>query len=305
MVQWKVKNPIILIERFIPYSAWGMIFILAFYAAFLISKMKEPSQTAEWRKRSWTLFSVVFFTQLILGVSGFENFLMNPEKLHFPIPALIVAGPIYRGHISFMPILFITTIILAGPAWCSQLCYFGALDNLVAARGKPDKKPIAFRNALKYGFLFTVIFVAIVLRVFNLGIGLVAALAALLGIAGLMTILVVSSSRKKMFHCTVFCPVGTVIRFAKYLNPFRMYIDNNCTDCMACSKTCYYDALNVKDIQKRKPGSTCTLCGDCVQSCQVNAIKYKFLKLSPNVARNLWLVITITIHAVFLGLARL
>jgi hypothetical protein len=34
MVQWKVESPMILIERFIPYSGWFMIIVLAFYAAF-------------------------------------------------------------------------------------------------------------------------------------------------------------------------------------------------------------------------------------------------------------------------------
>ncbi|MCH7657493.1 MAG: 4Fe-4S binding protein [Bacteroidetes bacterium] len=305
IVQWKLENPMILIERFIPYSGWVMILILAFYAAFLVSKMKEPSLSAKWRRRSWTLFSTVFFVQLILGVAGFEKFLMTPDKLHFPIPALIVGGPVYRGHISFMPILFLITIILSGPAWCSQLCYFGAIDNLVAARGNPKSSRIFLKNTLKHTFLFLVIVTAIIFRVAGIETTIVSTFAAIFGIAGLIIILVVSSGIKKMYHCTVYCPIGTVIRYAKYINPFRMYIDSNCTECMACTKTCYYDALNKKDIQNRKPASTCTLCGDCVTSCHTSSIKYRFLKLKPEQARNLYLIITITIHAVFLGLARL
>ncbi|MBT4970590.1 MAG: 4Fe-4S binding protein [Bacteroidetes bacterium] len=267
--------------------------------------MKDPEKTAVWRRRSWTLFSIVFFTQLILGTSGFDKFLMNPEKLHFPIPALIVGGPIYRGHISFMPILFLSTIILSGPAWCSQLCYFGAIDNIVAAKGKPNRKSIPYRNVLKHTFLFFVVIVAILFRLFNVELNLISAAAALFGIAGFMIILIVSTDLNKMYHCTVYCPVGTLIRYAKYINPFRMYIDSNCTECMACTKTCYYDALSIKNIQNRIPDVTCTLCGDCITSCHTSSIKYKFLNLKPETARNLWLIITITIHSVFLGLARL
>jgi ferredoxin-type protein NapH len=45
-------------------------------------------------------------------------------------PMMILGGPIYRGQLSVMTILFLSTVILTGPAWCSQLCYFGAFDNL-------------------------------------------------------------------------------------------------------------------------------------------------------------------------------
>lgn len=59
---------------------------------------------------------------------------------------MILAGPIYRGHISVMTILFLSTVVLSGPAWCSHLCYFGAIDNL-AASGKTR------RGSIKYRFL--------------------------------------------------------------------------------------------------------------------------------------------------------
>jgi ferredoxin-type protein NapH len=305
MVQCKVESPMILIERFIPYSGWFMIIVLAFYAAFLVSRMKDPRQTALWRKRSWTLFSIVFFGQLILGVSGLEKFLMNPDKLHFPIPALIVGGPVYRGEISFMPILFLSTVVLAGPAWCSQFCYFGAIDNIVASKGKPNKKPIAHKNTLKHTFLFLVVLAALIFNLFGIDIFTASIFAASFGIVGLLIIFIVSRKTHKMYHCTVYCPIGTVIRYIKYINPFRMYIDSNCSECLACTKTCYYDALNENDIKNRKPATTCTLCGDCVSSCHTSSIKYKFFRLKPENARNLWLVITIVIHAVFLCLARL
>lgn len=61
-------------------------------------------------------------------------------KLHLPIPAMILSGPLYRAELSFMNILFISTIVLSGPAWCSYLCYFGASDNYsVAAKSRAIK----------------------------------------------------------------------------------------------------------------------------------------------------------------------
>jgi ferredoxin-type protein NapH len=48
-----------------------------------------------------------------------------------------------------MTILFLSTVLLSGPAWCSYFCYFGALDN-AAAQGRPDRKPIKNKWLWKY-----------------------------------------------------------------------------------------------------------------------------------------------------------
>ena len=40
-------------------------------------------------------------------------------------------------------------------------------------------------------------------------------------------------------------------------------------------------------------------------ACRDNSIKYKYLKLSPEASRNLYLFFTISLHAVFLALARI
>jgi ferredoxin len=304
-VQLKIDRPIILAERFIKHAGWIEIMVLALYAAVVIYKMKDESKSAKWRKITWSIFSVVFFLQLIIGLFGFEKFLMT-GKLHFPIPAMILGGPIYRFDISIMPILFLSTIVLTGPAWCSHLCYFGAIDNLASDRkGKKLSKQIQHRNILKHTFLFLVIFSAILFRLFNLNILYVIILSASFGVAGIIVIILVSTRQKRMYHCIVYCPIGTIVNYLKYISPFRMYIEDNCTECMKCTKYCSYDALNRSDIQNRKPGFTCTYCGDWVSSCKPQSIRYKFFNLSSNASRNLYLVLTITLHAVFLGLARI
>lgn len=226
-------------------------------------------------------------------------------KLHLPVPMMILAGPIYRGHISVMPILFVSTVLLSGPAWCSHLCYFGAIDNL-AAGGKTHRGPIRNKWALKSTVALLVVFGAIVLRLMKVPVLTVTLVAAGFGVIGLGLILLISKREGRMVHCTSYCPIGTVVNLTRFVNPFRMLIDkNSCTDCMACTRLCKYDALNKADILARKPGLTCTLCGDCVSSCHAGSIHYKFWHLSPGASRNLYLVITITLHAVTLAMARI
>ena len=303
-VQMKVDNPMLLLERFVPGGGWVEIGIIALYGSIVAYHMQNPARVSAWRKFTWVIFSVVFFSQLILGLLGQEKFLMT-GKLHLPVPMMILAGPIYRGHTSVMTILFLSTVVLSGPAWCSHLCYFGALDNL-AGSGKTTRTPLRNKWTLKWTVMLLVIAGAITLRLLNVPVVTATLVAGGFGVVGLGIILLLSGRQKRMVHCTAYCPIGTIVNLTRFVNPFRMYIDNqSCTDCMACTQHCKYDALSATDIRSRKPGLTCTLCGDCVSSCHAGSIKYKFLRLSPAVSRNLYLVITISLHAATLALARI
>ena len=173
-------------------------------------------------------------------------------KLHLPIPMMIIGGPIYRGQLSVMTVLFLSTVILTGPAWCSQLCYFGAFDNL-ASGGKTSREILKNKGAIKSTILVLVITMALILRLLKVP-GLIATLVALaFGITGISVMILFSLKRKKMVHCVMYCPVGTVVNLFKHINPFRMYIDKSCTLCMNCTKFCKYDALNAIDIKNSKP----------------------------------------------------
>jgi polyferredoxin len=265
--------------------------------------MKNPKNVPVWRQRSWFLFTVVFFGQLILGMLGFEKFLMS-GKLHLPVPAMIISGPIYRGETSFMTILFLSTILISGPTWCSHLCYFGAMDGMLA-KGKTSKKPMKNKFRYKHSILLFVVATTILLRLFRVQIEYAAIFGAIFGTTGLFIIIFISGKRKKMVHCTVYCPVGTVVNYFKFINPFRLKINTNCTMCAHCIPQCKYDALSIKDLKNKKPSITCTLCGDCLSACNDNAIDYHFPGLNSAKARNLYLVLSISLHAIFLALGKI
>ena len=302
-VQIKLERPMLLAERFLKGGGWIEIFFISCYGAFVVNKMKDPAKVPKWRKITWTTFSLVFFTQLIIGLSGYDKFLMT-GKLHLPIPMMILAGPIYRGQLSVMTILFLSTVILTGPAWCSQLCYFGSFDNL-ASGGKTSKGKLRYTGSIKSTILILVIAMAIILRWLKVDILVSTMIAVAFGMGGISIMILYSLKRKKMVHCVIYCPIGTIVNVLKHINPFRIYIDESCTLCMNCTKFCKYDALNTRDIKNLKPSITCTLCGDCLAGCHHDSIKYKFLKMKPEHARNLYLILTISLHAACLALARI
>jgi polyferredoxin len=302
-VHVKVENPMLLAERFFKGSGWFEIILISTYGAFVAWKMQDPMNVPAWRKITWTIFSLFFFSQLIIGITVSEKFLMT-GKLHLPIPMMIIAGPIYRGQLSVMTILFLSTILLTGPAWCSQFCYFGAFDNL-SASGKTSKGTLKNKWAIKSTILIIVVITALAMRILGINPLITTIMAVLFGLAGISVMILLSRSRKKMVHCAVYCPVGTLVNIFHRVNPFRLYIENSCTLCMKCTSYCKYDSLSITDIRNSKPGAGCTLCGDCLAACHHDSIKYGFLKMDPDKARNLYLILTITLHASFLALAHI
>jgi polyferredoxin len=304
MVQVMVDTPMLLAERFLPGAGWVEIVFVAAYAAFVTMKMQDRSMQPVWRVRIWTIFTIVFFGQLLLGLSGYSIFLMTGE-LHLPLPFMIVSGPVYRAELSFMTILFVTTIIISGPAWCSQLCYFGAIDARAASKTSPGRKRRLKLLPYKMTGLATVVLAALIMRFAGAGPLLTTSVAIGFGIAGLLVIFFLSRQQGKMMHCIAYCPIGTIVHYTKFINPFRFRIDNTCTSCMKCIPVCRYNALDAERIRMKGPGITCTLCGDCMSACKPGSFHYTFPGLDRVAAGNLYLGITITLHAVFLALARI
>lgn len=304
IVQVMVDRPMLMIERFSPESGWLEIVALALYAGFMTPKILNPATSVRWRTILWLTFSILFFGQLLLGLLGLESFLMS-GKLHLPIPALIVAGPVYRGENFFMPILFGATLLFIGPAWCSYFCYLGGWDFLASQQRKRSKPMPKWRQPLRVAILFLLVGMAWFFRQSESSVMFVVWLAALYGLGGLVVIFVFSRRQGAMVHCTTYCPIGLVANVLGKISPFRMRINDSCTSCHTCIRVCRYDALKPDDVNRGRPGLSCTLCGDCIGSCNTSSINYSFPGLSAGMARTLFVVIVVSFHAVSIGVARI
>ena len=304
IVQLVVENPMLLVERFLPGLGWVQILAFSFYAAWITEIYLSLRTTSLLRRRIWLLFSIVFFTQLLLGLAGIEKLLMT-GKLHLPVPAMIVAGPIFRGAGLFMPILFIVTMILVGPAWCSHLCYIGSWDNFTAnTQRRPTELP-KWTGKMRLAILAGIILISILLRYLEVSGVVATILGAAFGLIGVGVMVFWSRRQGAMTHCLVYCPIGLLANWLGKLSPFRLKLNENCTECGACTFSCRYNALNKNNIEKKIPASTCTLCGDCVGSCPHQAINYRFISMIPETARYFFVVLVISLHAVFMAVARI
>ena len=304
VIQRVVDPPLLLLERFVPGGGWAQILALAVYAGFVSDGMSSPKRAPAWRRRVWLLFSAVFFGQLALGVLGLDRFLMSGD-LHLPVPAMIIAGPIFRGEGLFMPILFASTAIVVGPAWCSHLCYIGAIDQLAAGRGgRPSDLPRWTRHA-RVAILILIVAAAIGLRAAGVPGLHAAALGLAFGLAGIGLMIAVSRRLGVMVHCVVWCPIGLAANLLGKISPFRITFNGDCNGCRACSLACRFDALRAEQIDRREVGLTCTLCGDCLAACSRSALEYTFYGRASRLARPAFVALAVALHAVCLCVARI
>ncbi len=305
MVQITTDPPLLLGERWFVGGGWLQIILAAAAGGWLYTRMYPVSTRSRWRKRTWLFFTLIFFTQLLLGLCLDPVFLLSGE-LHFPVPDLILGGAIYRWQIGFMPLLFLITVLLSGGAWCHQLCYFGALDAW-AARKADHVHPLdsSRRQQIRLSILTLFIIVALSLRLFGVSALWATVWAAGVGGLGLCVLLFGSFPRRQMIHCTLYCPLGTAVSYIKQFSPWRFRITDRCTGCLRCTAHCPYGALTRSDIQQGKPGRSCTLCGDCLPHCPHQALGYHFPGLKTSTAERLWLSVGVTLYVCFLMLARI
>ena len=230
---------------------------------------------------------------------------MQTCKLHLPIPALVVGGPIYRGGGIFMAILLSVTLILVGPSWCSHLCYVGALDQYFAKKRKHSRQlPVKWRQRLRLAILVLTVAIALLLNYLNAAPVIAGGVAIAFAAISLVVMLYFSSRNGVLVHCTSVCPIGWITTALGKINPFRIRLNQNCTDCQVCSLHCNYSALNREDIARREPNIACTLCGDCIGACPHDAIEYRFAKMNPYTARRFFITTIVILHTIFIAVAR-
>ena len=289
---------LLLLERILP--GFGMVQGLAagFWGAWVCGRLAGKNAANRMRLQIWRLFSVVFFGQFVLAAAGWSIFAMT-GALHIPVPGVIVAGMLYRGTAGFMPVLFMVSVLLAGSAWCSHLCYFGSWDAWAAtsARPSPHPGPIRWRVVS----LAAVCGVTMLLLLMHAPLAAAVSGGVMLGFLMVPAALLVSRKRGWACYCTMICPLGLLACLLGRLSFWRIHRTSRCTSCGACIRVCRYGALDKKRLETGSPGLSCTLCRDCVNSCRHGGLCMTWLGMgSSGMAERCFIALMAGMHSLFL-----
>ena len=182
-----------------------------------------------------------------------------------------------------MPILFGVSVLLAGAAWCSHLCYFGVWDT-VAASGRKAVPPPRWMSRLRPVFFGLMLAVPAVLRLSGAPTGVAVALGLALGL--------------------LLLPVAVLLSWLGKIAPWRIRRTDACMHCLACIRVCRYGALTPERLKEGRPGPGCTLCRDCLSVCRHGGLAVTLYGKTCGAAESSFVVLLSIMHTVFLAVAR-
>jgi ferredoxin-type protein NapH len=227
-------------------------------------------------------------------------FALFPVIYYYFSPYLVIMGAaegIVAGSLIVFASLFVFSLFL-GRAFCGWICPAGATQELCAqVRNKKFKN--GKRNWIKYAIWAPWITIIIVMFLqagtiravdplyqtyYGISITGLESAIMFLAIASLIAGIALVAGKRAACHtiCWMapFMIIGRKIRNAVNWPALQLEADSNkCINCMACTRNCIM-SLNVNEmVQKQAMESTeCILCGNCVDNCPKNAIKYTFGK---------------------------
>ncbi|MGM0595494.1 MAG: 4Fe-4S binding protein [Myxococcota bacterium] len=297
------KNALI----FSHFGNFTYLFTIPFLALYSLTFTLFLSQkNPELRKKNifWYILSLAFFGQLILGIFYSSQFLKN-GNIFIPYPALQIIRP-FLNHTGYIYLfIFIISIIITGPVWCSHICPLGIWDYQL---GNNKKKVHSPQSIFLVGKILIFLTFIILLQLYLLDV--LSLKASVIISFALVWVLVVTGgilSKKTGYavHCSSFCPVGFIATQVSRFSLFRIKRGKNSKTSNKNSdksRLCRYGALksNNKTI---KPGLQCTCCLDCIDGDQ--QYRVTFFKHQGIFVFRVFCALTAAFHTLFLAFVRI
>lgn len=206
------------------------------------------------------------------------------------------------SYISLGMMIFIVLItIISGRLYCSTLCPFGILQELISflCDTKSSYKEI---NKIKY------IICAVTIGSLFGGTSLITSYldpytifgkTISLTIVGVITTILVLFllSFKNRFFCTTICPVGTMLGLLSKVSFFKIFINKEeCINCGLCETKCPSNCINTNEL--KVDNENCIKCLKCLNVCKKSAIKFgkqpkEKIKFSIKRRNLIWVTTTI------------
>lgn len=164
--------------------------------------------------------------------------------------------------------------LIFGRGWCGYACWTAMiLDFLPFKTHKYNRRKLGFFRYII--FIISLVFVAmlfifgvdnkeeIMFNAFIIG-------NVLYYLVGILAAFIFKDNRA---FCKYFCPVTVFLKPASYYSLIRIKCDKEkCISCDKCKSVCPMDVDMTNNSRRRKNGTECILCMECVRACSRKAL---------------------------------
>lgn len=161
-----------------------------------------------------------------------------------------------------------------GRGWCGYACWTGmVLDLLPYKVHKGERKNIGFIRYIV--FILSLVFVSTLFLLNVKNINKIMFWAFVIGnaiyyILGILLAVILKDNRA---FCKYICPITVFLKPASKYSVLRIKCDTEkCVKCNKCKNNCPMDVDMTDNSRKRKNGTECILCMNCIDKCPKKAL---------------------------------
>jgi polyferredoxin len=290
--------------------------LTALFMTALFFMMMRTGSTYRWRRYFFVTLGVLFPVGFIYNIVSMRGTMGIPVEemiagrtpfCFMPIPTLILPAALTKtlvfpgsivpaggasGHgIAAMVGVWLALTLVLGKGWCSYACFFGGIEEGVAAL-PAHAKIRKIDPRWRYGpWAVLLAMVLLSLALFEPAycmwlcpfkavseyvaarntIGLVQNAIFVLLFAGL--VIALPFLTKKRTQCSFFCPFGAFQSIFNKISVFEVKIDRTrCQPCVLCQNACPNMSLSKESIARGETLISCMKCGACVDACPRQAV---------------------------------
>ncbi len=240
-------------------APWPEVYALLLLLVLVMTSFLRKNATLRWITLTYTLLYLGFVDGGFVSVSHITNGIkQGPSMFMTDLPMLII-------------ILFtIITTLFWGRVFCSSLCPFGALQDIISKfvpRHFQKQLPQAVHDKalyIKYGILAFLIVMALSYSELSLfqyfepfGTIFYQSQSVLLWL--ILIGFLVGSTFISRFYCRYACPLGAALGVVSLLSPFRIKRVQQCQVCKVCEHACPTGAIRGPVIDFKE----CVRCDVC------------------------------------------
>lgn len=161
--------------------------------------------------------------------------------------------------------------LIFGRGWCGYACWTAMVLDFL-----PYKTPDHKRR--KIGWIRYIVSLVFVLALFIADVANIEGIMFWAFIVGnalyyIVGIALAVAFKDNRAFCKYICPITVFLKPMSYFALFRIKCDKSkCVSCGKCKKVCPMDVDVTDNSRKRKNGTECILCMECVKNCQKDAL---------------------------------